>query len=198
MGAMLACHNYWHWALYHIEKVVISFFKFNVMVFVFVCLFVCLFAALVFASVVIFFLTMFAIKRQPFFIRENIKPQWTFMTRRCSVNVIDNLWFIFVMTNSHQVTSDRSIHDVHVKLEWFYANLFFNSLITDYNCVAFLSWSKVGKRCHSGAMLDLVDASSLLYRLQMEGNEITRTCRCVVNIIICFFVDRSFDLSNDS
>lgn len=21
MGAMLACHNYWHWALYHIEKV---------------------------------------------------------------------------------------------------------------------------------------------------------------------------------
>lgn len=28
---------------------------------------------------------------------------------------------------------------------------------------------KVGKRCHSGAMLDLVDASSLLYRLQMEG-----------------------------
>lgn len=21
MGAMLACHNYWHWAVYHIEKV---------------------------------------------------------------------------------------------------------------------------------------------------------------------------------
>ncbi|XP_022810645.1 tetratricopeptide repeat protein 38-like, partial [Stylophora pistillata] len=36
----------------------------------------------------------------------------------------------------------------------------------------FLSWSKVGKRCHSGAMLDLVDVSSLLYRLQLEGNEI--------------------------
>ena len=42
------------------------------------------------------------------------------------------------------------------------------------NYHAFLSRSKVGKRCHSGAMLDLVDASSLLYRLQMEGCEITR------------------------
>ena len=21
VGAMLACHNYWHWAVYHIEKV---------------------------------------------------------------------------------------------------------------------------------------------------------------------------------
>ena len=21
LGAMLACHNYWHWAVYHIEKV---------------------------------------------------------------------------------------------------------------------------------------------------------------------------------
>ncbi|EDO30169.1 predicted protein, partial [Nematostella vectensis] len=29
--------------------------------------------------------------------------------------------------------------------------------------------SQVGQRCKSGAMLDLVDASSLLYRLQMEG-----------------------------
>jgi len=34
---------------------------------------------------------------------------------------------------------------------------------------AFFRVYKVGKRCHSGAMLDLVDASSLLYRLQMEG-----------------------------
>lgn len=42
------------------------------------------------------------------------------------------------------------------------------------NYHAILSRSKVGKRCHSGAMLDLVDASSLLYRLQMEGCEITR------------------------
>ncbi|PFX15896.1 Tetratricopeptide repeat protein 38 [Stylophora pistillata] len=30
----------------------------------------------------------------------------------------------------------------------------------------------VGKRCLSGAMLDLVDASSLLYRLQMEGVDV--------------------------
>ncbi|XP_027035594.1 tetratricopeptide repeat protein 38-like isoform X2 [Pocillopora damicornis] len=60
MGAMLACHNYWHWALYHIEK------------------------------------------------------------------------------GEHQAAVD--IYD-----------------------------EEVGKRCHSGAMLDLVDASSLLYRLQMEG-----------------------------
>lgn len=26
VGAMLACHNYWHWALYHIEKVNSSVF----------------------------------------------------------------------------------------------------------------------------------------------------------------------------
>ncbi|XP_022807217.1 tetratricopeptide repeat protein 38-like isoform X2 [Stylophora pistillata] len=48
---------------------------------------------------------------------------------------------------------------------------------------------EVGKRCHSGAMLDLVDASSLLYTLQMEANEITRTCRCVVfndvHVLMC-------------
>ena len=27
MGAMLACHNYWHWALYHIEKVNVAVHK---------------------------------------------------------------------------------------------------------------------------------------------------------------------------
>lgn len=64
MGAMLACHNYWHWAVYHIEK------------------------------------------------------------------------------GEHQAALD--IFD-----------------------------EEVGKRCHSGAMLDLVDASSLLYRLQMEGVDVT-------------------------
>lgn len=63
MGAMLACHNYWHWALYHIEK------------------------------------------------------------------------------GEHQAAVD--IYD-----------------------------EEVGKRCYSGAMLDLVDASSLLYRLQMEGVDV--------------------------
>lgn len=31
---------------------------------------------------------------------------------------------------------------------------------------------EIGKRCHSGAMLDLVDASSLLYRLKMEGVDV--------------------------
>lgn len=30
--------------------------------------------------------------------------------------------------------------------------------------------SQVGQRVKSGAMLDMVDASSLLYRLEMEGN----------------------------
>lgn len=63
MGAMLACHNYWHWAVYHIEK------------------------------------------------------------------------------GEHRAALD--IYD-----------------------------EEIGKRCHSGAMLDLVDASSLLYRLQMEGIDV--------------------------
>lgn len=42
----------------------------------------------------------------------------------------------------------------------------------EYQAAVDIYDEEVGKRCHSGAMLDLVDASSLLYRLQMEGVDV--------------------------
>lgn len=46
--------------------------------------------------------------------------------------------------------------------------------------------SEVGQRVKSGAMLDMVDASSLLYRLELEGNNSPITDKC--NIYITDYV----------